>query len=161
MIFEHYSEHLIEEWTERPLLDSRNGCKLYNKPNGFWFSVVSNKDWPTHVKDAQLAKPLRYRYSVELHLDRLISINSIWDIGRFQKRFLKGNSIDWEEVAKHYSGFIVPLYREFFVEESLRWYESLDCSSGCVWDLSAIKSIKLEDENPHRDYVPNWGEEDA
>lgn len=48
--------------------------------------------------------------------------------------------IKWACVAEKHAGIEIPLFQRSL--ES-KWYDTWDCSSGVVWDISAIKGIKL------------------
>ena len=50
--------------------------------------------------------------------------------------------INWPAVAERYGGILITPY-QWSHRMSLHWYCGWDCASGCVWDLSQIKSVEL------------------
>lgn len=62
--------------------------------------------------------------------------------------------LDWEKVSKDYSGFEVINYdsikkklREDFKKTDIAsWLDAFDFSSGCIWNLNDLKTVKYDRE---------------
>ena len=54
----------------------------------------------------------------------------------------KNRCIAWEKVAAKYDGLIITPYI-WQRRMELNWYYTWDCASGCIWNVRAIKDIRL------------------
>ena len=53
------------------------------------------------------------------------------------------DSIRWKDVMNKWQGiFIYPYHWQIRHHEHFRWYNTWDCSSGCIWDLDVIEGIE-------------------
>lgn len=93
---------------------------------------------------------VEHRHVVALSQDaHVLSIESREDATRFWDKYFAQDQIDWKRVAKHWQGvFVAPFEREigFDSARKMGWYLMWDCSSGCIWDLSAIQWLEKEDD---------------
>ena len=55
------------------------------------------------------------------------------------EHLLPSGRINWQRVAEHYKGIEFP---ELFGGYGAPWFRGMDVSGGCIWDVSAIVSIK-------------------
>jgi len=51
--------------------------------------------------------------------------------------------VDWEKISRQYSGIEINPYLWRRRLQGGMWYYGWDCASGCVWNESAIKEVKL------------------
>jgi len=114
------------------------------KPEGLWYGIDGDwKSWcesemPHWIKD-------RNEFILELNFDKILIISSIDELDLFHNEFsiLIGKTIhdiDWKKIAQLYTGIEIHPYLYERRYEYL-WYYGWDCSSGCIWDSSAIKKI--------------------
>lgn len=121
------------------------------KPNGLWYGIGwAWDDW------CRTEMPDRYKYHkkhffLDMDMSRILLIDSPEKMTSFaeeyhrypswiSKKELRNSWIDWKAVSIAYSGIEISPYRFDFRHKYL-WYYGWDVSSGCVWDLSAIKSV--------------------
>jgi hypothetical protein len=130
------------------------------KPKGLWYGI----DWEWHkwCNSEGFDGVGKNNFSLELDMEKILVIDSPDSLRNFTVRFgafpqwmmqngsfrgSKDKFIDWEKVAKRYSGIeITPyLYKCRF---EFMFYYGWDVASGCVWNLNAIKSVTQTTENP-------------
>lgn len=147
MILSHFSKGLIQldQNREYPEIDG-----WHHKPFGFWLSDESDGGW----KDWSEGND----FNIEglAHEIKLIADTSRWIVLSSNKETLEFNEkyknkiisyINWNQVKKDCAGILIALYsHRQEVRMDLMWYNSWDCSSACVWDLSTIK--EFANENP-------------
>ena len=140
----HLTSKLIDKLESR----SQESNNPPFKPRGIWFQVDNSwRDWCSNEMPEWLSK---YKYEYELKIDYtdILVISNMLELKAFTTLYKQSNeifeSIDWKTVAKKYKGISIPTYlhscrmdRRFF------WYYPWDIASGCIWDVSAIKNIKL------------------
>lgn len=118
------------------------------KPNGFWFTDDSENSWPDWcVAENFSLENLQCEHAVDVDLSNCIRLGSALDIddftARFQRPLFPGidiKAIDWPQVAQRWAGIVITPYiweRRF----DPLWYYGWDCASGCIWNLSAIRSV--------------------
>ena len=118
------------------------------KPHGLWVSVEDGNGWADWCRTEEFnVESLGYCYKLVLSPDaRILTLENIDDIEAFQKwyghrkhEFI--HTLNWERVAQ--DGFqgvmFAPYEKELsYMRVDKTWYYSIDCSSGCIWDLSVI-----------------------
>lgn len=129
-----------------------------HKPSGFWLSVDDGEmgwaDW-CRAEEYELAG-LACVHDVTLKGDaHILRISDPAGIDAFTAEFAgldydgRRNlgrvwRIDWPRVAKLYQGVVIaPYIWERRLDMVSSWYYGWDCASGCIWDASAIASIRL------------------
>jgi len=134
---------------------------LMLKPRGLWYGI--NGEWHRWCKSNVKEYIKRYDYVIDLDMSKILCLRSSSDIRLFIDKYdfvpdifknvdFKHLSmwIDWQAVAKKYDGIeIDPYEHNFMAAINMLWYYIWDCSSGCVWNKSAIKSIKIIKTNSH------------
>lgn len=151
MVLEHYSYSKIKELYSTPKQDWRN-----MKPLGLWVSIKGEYDWPSWCKSEEFRNTdLQYKYIIELsETSNILYIPTSRELIAFTEKYTKYSKtpahftrIDWERVAAEYQGLIIsPYHWNCRLLSVTFWYYGWDCASGCIWDHTAIKSIKLEGE---------------
>lgn len=134
----------------------------YAKPHGFWITDDSEYCWRSWCvsNDFGLDR-LTHRHEVEIDEARVLFLRSGADVWRFTRdhgvnhswqgssRTWTDRCIDWRAVAKQYAGLIItPYIWECRLGEETSWYYGWDCASGCIWDASAILSVRLRSVEP-------------
>jgi len=121
------------------------------KPRGLWLSVDSDYGWREWGQgneygcfDHCFEVELVYRHNV-LITDDLLGFHSRFASPLYPDASYPIAYIKWQEVAKVYSGIIIPTYHfEFRFDTRVSdWYYGWDCASGCIWDAAAIASVSL------------------
>lgn len=129
-----------------------------DKPFGFWVSDEDEYGWNQWCRNADFRlDDLKYAHHVTLASDaKILYLSSHNDIDDFTEKYydrqaLKDSgasyfifTIDWPKVATEYQGIIITPYisSQRLLTRNL-WYNGWDCASGCIWDTSAIESLKL------------------
>jgi hypothetical protein len=145
MLLHHYSARKIAEIiskVQRPVM------KPYDRPTGFWVSVVGPNDWKSKHRGELLDQNL---YEVTLAGEHnLLFMNTREHLSVFTKAYgikLNGETriaIDWAKVAPDYQGVIIaPFFTKHEDYDDLFWYGAWGCASGCIWDKNAIAGISL------------------
>jgi hypothetical protein len=130
------------------------------KPRGLWLSVDGEDSWEEWCEREGFDGNWNYHYRVELtNPENVLWIKSAKSLLDFTEKFNKsiiledgynmrfGHAIDWEEVAKTYSGIIISPYQwSLRLHENAFWYYGWDCASGCIWDIDIIKLTLLDKE---------------
>lgn len=138
-----------------------------------WYNHITNQNMDYKIKDYIHKIELNKNIFTNLQnpdSNKVLLIKNLDDVELFTKKYkiAKGNGkrmnidpnskiymnyciIDWEKVAKDYGGIEFYPYVKysslFFNKNPLEiyiWYNSIDISSGCIWNTkSIIQTIKL------------------
>ena len=123
---------------------------FYKKPLGLWYDIdCSWAEWCEHNEYSIGSN----HFLLEIDYEDVLVIDTAEKLVQFHDQFsfvpeeLKSVSgdwrrIDWAKLAKYYTGIEIAPYREEQV--GLRgyfWYQMWSVPSGCIWDLSIIKSV--------------------
>lgn len=152
----HYSEHKFK-------LKDRNYQSIIDfKPDGFWLSCelpdgdegVNWYDWC--ISEGFEIHRLRHIYEVSIKPDnQILYLTTPDEVLKFSKRYSSGihlqvtnrtykDRINWEPIHEKYDGVVIcPYFWTLRTNLECIWYNSWDCSSGCIWNLSIIEDIKL------------------
>ncbi len=142
-----------KHFTDKPIVElhsvkEQKDLRLY-KPNGFWISDETDHGWKQWCIDEEFnLDRLNLVYTVTVDLSNILQINTEAALLLFDRYFAKGGNrfskqIDWDLIAQRYSGIIITPY-QWGQRLDLMWYYGWDCASGCIWDVSAVKSIELD-----------------
>ena len=129
------------------------------KPNGLWYSIGT--EWISWCFSEMRHWIEKYSHEIEIDYKNILIIETPKDIEDFEKTYgfeidttLRSGfsyfQIDWDKVTKDYSGIEIRNYNEIRCGEILGkrslsrglWISAWDVSSGCIWDLSCITSVK-------------------
>ena len=136
---------------------------VHGKPPGFWYGFGDNwinfkkygVTWDTGQGDSlkRLMNSDVYVYKLYIDMSNIIVLNTEESYKDFTKKYSIGrdypHNIDWNLVSKEYKGIEFPNFEELGVralyEESKEYYwtYTIDVNSGCIWDGSVIKKIRL------------------
>jgi len=121
------------------------------KPEGVWYQIKDcgyewgNVKWGKHI------------YEVKVDTKCIYTIKNYKELLDFNKKYAilynDYSIINWKKLSKDYCGFEIKNYnkiKSFIIEETNKkksidlftWFYTFDFSSGCVWDLKALKNIK-------------------
>jgi len=119
------------------------------KPKGLWYAQGSSWfDWCKSESFSDFSDCL-YIYEIIPNYEKVLRISSENEFDYFEEKYLKKDyifsmmdKIDWTLVSKEYSGIeIIPyLWRKRYDHF---WYHGWDISSGCIWNATGIKEVKL------------------
>ena len=145
MLLHHYSTSKIVEIISKV---QRPAMKPYDRPTGFWVSVVGPNDWKSKHRGDLLDQNL---YEVKLSgKHNLLFMSTREHLSAFTKAYglkLRDETrvaIDWTKVAAEYQGVLIaPFFAEHDDYDDLFWYGAWGCASGCIWDKDAISGISL------------------
>jgi hypothetical protein len=148
----HYSAARLGEIKS---FDQPERLSPYGKPKGLWVAVESHQDdwngWREWCEREQSALD-KFEYAVRIHLwdDANVQlISGAAGIIAFHEQFGRtipehladrSRCIDWKYVARSYSGVIIaPYVWELRAWMKPSWYYAWHCTSGCIWDATAIR----------------------
>jgi len=148
MKLSHFSPKPLLDLYARKQIDYERKLFAY-KPEGLWLSVDGEDDWKTWARENRFRlENMRYRYRITLDDDPcVLHLTSPSGLHEFEKVFGAEDgitsfpAIDWQKVAELYSGIIIAPY-QWRCRMNMMWYYGWDCASGCIWDVSVIKSFK-------------------
>jgi len=122
------------------------------KPRGLWYGF--ELDWLSWVSSEMphLARTYKYLHEIKV-TEKVLSLKTIDEAIAFTKKYGENTGysigINWEEVAKDYSGIEVkdPYTWSRAIrrtsENNLEWLYSWDVPSGCIWKADGIENITL------------------
>jgi hypothetical protein len=132
--------------------DHQQSSRPGKKPRGFWLSVGDSwAEW--NLANRHDLEGLRIAHRVVLEQDaRILELCERPDAIEFVRKygFHDEEVVEWARVARAYQGIIVHNPKCFEHDFLTGWPRGWSCSSGCVWDASAVRSI---------DVIPNAMEE--
>lgn len=130
----------------------------YEKPRGFWITDDGEDCWKTWCLGENFeTHRLSHKHEVVLDEARVLIVRSAFELDTFTREFSdelvwftgSGRShtdlcVNWARVAERYAGLIVTPYQwTLRLEHRFSWYYGWDCSSGCIWDATAILDVRL------------------
>lgn len=128
------------------------------KPKGLWLSVEDGESWLDWCKAEGFGLGrLRYRHTIELSGDaKILWLRSVTDILIFSDQYIVERSpiwhsgINWQPVADRWQGIIIAPYQwSCHLSDACSWYYGWDCSSGVIWDSTAIASLSMREVTLH------------
>lgn len=166
----HYSSHPINKLKQDFHDLHRREIPIFQKPHGVWFSVEDfgedDQNWKSWCEGESFRlEALKYKYLISIRKRaRILYMSTIDELDAFSLKYAgndptgfkryTGNPeqrpyiyiIDWERVMVEYDGIIIAPYRWDcrLMNPTTSWYYGWDCSSGCIWNMKAIKSFILE-----------------
>lgn len=142
----NHLSHLSLPADLRPVTTQRSVLK----PSGLWYSCYES--WEKWCSGEEPSWLNGQRYSVEIDTKNMLVVR---DLVAFTEKYaiynsltsgdcdlLKYRYVDWAEIAKVHSGIEIPRYH-WRHRHDLFWYYGWNCASGCIWDTSIVKSMKL------------------
>ncbi len=150
MELRHYAAEVLE-FDQSKTYGQTNEQWRHFKPRGFWVSVLGEDDWPSWCRSEDFrTEKLAVEHEVRLTAEaNVLLIENLLQFRDFDRRYavplvpgLASRWVDWLSVSEDYAGVIIAPY---FWSQRLGdapWYYSWDCASGCIWDLSAIESVR-------------------
>ena len=121
------------------------------KPIGLWYQI---KDSGYEWEELDWGK---YVYEVKVDTKCIYTIKNYKELLDFNKKYSIVHTdysiINWIKLSKDYCGFEIKNYNKLksYINEVnnkknsidlFTWFYTFDFSSGCVWDLKALKNIK-------------------
>lgn len=151
----HFDREVIT--LNRDYLYPNDQRDAYFKPKGLWVSDEADFGWEDWCNAEDFDGSGRiYQHQVELYPDHnILIISTVDQIDRFHEEYsvdvIKGERpswlpprkdwLNWREVYPLWQGIIITPY---LWERRMQymWYYGWDCASGCIWDLSAIRTFQ-------------------
>jgi len=112
------------------------------KPKGLWYGFGGSWiDWMSSEMPEWI-NAYNYIYTLDVDDLNIVKVTSN-NVDRFSEKYEDFNKfyINWEKVSKDYKGFEAP--PPYNKHSDKLWWGTLDVASGCIWDTSCIKDIKL------------------
>lgn len=121
------------------------------KPEGFWLSVEDGHGWKEWCEGEQWnLSSFKHAYEVTLKPDaNVLVIDSLAKLDAFNTLYGEQDevsrkwdaNISWGKVKAMHDGLIIAPY-QWARRLEMMWYYGWDCSSGVIWDLNAVASVK-------------------
>lgn len=116
------------------------------KPHGIWYSIGS--EWVEWLQDNMPSRLGKHNYSLDVDEGRLLVIKDLVKLNEFAEQYQHEKSdrynhiVDWRKVADQYAGIEIQNYHaiKWALTNMYTWFYAWDVSSGCIWDLTAIKN---------------------
>jgi hypothetical protein len=120
------------------------------KPNGLWYGI--GPSWVNFVRSEMPTRETEHVFKIDIDESKMKIIRNYEDLLEFEKEYstpIEGmysfNNrylyIDWERVARDYSGIeIAPYISEARMKHM--WYYGWDLASGCIWGSGVIRKFK-------------------
>lgn len=123
------------------------------KPTGLWVSDEEEYGWKQWCDDENFEirnNGMNYAYTVTLKPDtHILYITTSHELDTFTEEYKIATNeygmiqgIQWDKIAEKYQGIIITPYqwgRRLTLKTS--WYYGWDCASGCIWDVTCIKTM--------------------
>ena len=111
------------------------------KPNGLYWSI--DNEWLEWCSSEMPHWVEKYNFSLEINEKDIYRISNKEEVSEFEKRYAKDFMIDWYSVSLDYKGIEITNYHSFRFSCKIMstWIYGWDVNGGCVWDLSAIRSV--------------------
>lgn len=149
----HYSHQPLGELVSTSQVKGQGEREPWLKPHGLWLSVGEAwKEW-CEAEDFNVDR-LAHVSEVILRADaNMALIDSKAALEAFNTRYshrpfpgLEFAYMDWAQVAADHQGLLVAPYlwecRFDTDRHASLWYYAMDCASGCIWDVSAVASVR-------------------
>jgi len=114
-----------------------------SKPKGLWYACGGA--WLKRTIEIYGYVFSEYIHEIKINPSNMILIQNDEQMDSFNSDFSTSGGINWEEVAKKYSGIEICrwLPKKHQPGEGYSWYYGWDVASGCIWDEDAARSIEL------------------
>lgn len=119
-----------------------------NKPRGLWYAL-DNTWYKIAYDDDHI---FEHNHFLELDLTSIFIVEDSRDLMKLDSiiSIYKANYPDWTKLLnKGYKGVEFRNFEFITFDYRVYWFSALDCSSGCIWDLSCIKEVKTVIKNHH------------
>lgn len=159
MIWHHYSIGEVRHIDLRSKGQARDPCL---KPEGFWITPPYTDDnWEAWcLSEDWRCGHLTHVHEIEIDNTALLHLSSEEHIDQFTRDYGQGARyhcyIKWSEVADKYKGILIsPYIWSRRLAEHTFWYYGWDCASGAIWDVTAIKDVRLIDVRAEEEILRN------
>jgi hypothetical protein len=142
-------------WAPKQLVIDPTRCygenDLYHlKPCGLWYEIDGAWEKWCRAESFGLERYL-VPTEVEVDVDRILVLDTEDQMQRFLRyvrRVRYSEYIQWDALVTRYAGIEIPDFWAFGqhrLEPGYTWLYAWDASSGCVWDLSAIRVVERQE----------------
>ena len=145
-----------ERWRPGGFRPEQQTEEFAMKPKGLWYGCEGQdqgstwKDFITsEMNHGGMVGRYEWLYEIKINFEKILKIRTPWDMYALAENYgitprPAFRTIDWQEVAKDYSGIeICPYQWDFRLNTDFIWYYGWDVASGCIWKEDAIKSVEL------------------
>ncbi len=142
-------------YSKQPLVGLNSVRQLHGlhfKPHGLWITPENEKDnWPDWCRNEDYGLN-EFRYKTTIHIkepEKILTLDTVDDIlGLFERYSTTHLSPtvqfpNWERIALEWKGILIPRYH-WQCRLDVMWYYPWDCSSGCIWDMTAVEMEQSE-----------------
>jgi len=119
------------------------------KPCGLWYSI--NNEWLKWCKSEMPSWITKFKFELNINTSNILIISNISELQSFCSEykyklnpFKSLDYIEWARVSKNYDGIEIRNYDNLKYDRNLDyknvWVYGWDISSGCIWNLQALKN---------------------
>lgn len=165
----HYSsssDEIVMETRYQQMAAGKNDISFF-KPRGLWITPeYAAQNWFDWCMGEDFRKAeLNFIHDVKIKPNaNLLRLENVPDLDQFTKQYgyslmaehytteltkhsdymrSRRDAIRWDTVAEKYDGILIPNYIwERRLYHGTEWYYAWDCACGCIWNSSAVESIK-------------------
>lgn len=141
--------------TELDLVRTYNQKHLDFKPHGLWYSLDSEWiEWCECNMEGWVRDNI---IEIDVDLSNFLILETKEQVVEFSNKYgarihpeVDMKNIQWAKLKDKYAGIEIRNYHSikwnhnFMLGTDNIWFSGWDVSSGCIWDLSVIKSHKVE-----------------
>jgi len=128
------------------IIKSKTYCQFNktHKPAGLWYTI--NEEWLEWCKIEMPGWINKYQFELDIDLSKILMIKNTIDLKLFNKKYTNSAlGIEWNKVAEKYDGIEIQNYSYLMnhvkYDSIPLWVWGWDISSGCIWNLAALKGI--------------------
>lgn len=148
---------ILTHFSEQPFVLDRS--RVYKqaahdamKPSGLWLSDESwDCCWSNWCEGESFnIEKLAHKSTFRVDTDGVLVLKTPRDVILFTRAYALANptrvymNMDWPRLTKEHKGLIITPYQwSLRLKQGVEWYYGWDCASGCIWDLSCLKEVKL------------------
>jgi hypothetical protein len=168
-IMKPYKYYIFSEYELAPKNIHLRAQQIWFKPRGLWFAQGS--EWLQFMKQYSFwMSKYNYLYEIQLNKDNIYFVSSLKELQEFSQNFQVHTKvgmnfegvyintlIDWKKFIEkeRASGIVIsPNLKKIFYKQvksstlpdffdKSEWYVTWDVASGVLWNVKAIKNVKL------------------
>ena len=144
----HYAKEVLRKEDLRP---AQQWAEHWQKPSGLWMTVEQDGEdqcWRSWCEqEGYRLHALKHVHEIDVNMTHMLVLDTPEAVIRFDDKYTQDKRrhfiIDWTRVAEDFAGIFIVPYQWNLRMSMINWYYSWDCSSGCVWDTSHIRDVRL------------------
>ena len=145
--------------SEKLIFDQKyiDGREISFKPLGLWYDL--NGEWVEWCESEMPGWIKKYLFEIDVDMETILVVDTSEKVLKFFDKYKTSagpglpeyyQTIDWQKLAQDYKGFEIDNYYDIkwggvLPRGGELWLSGWDVNSGCIWDLTAIKSFERKE----------------